>query len=109
LMFSSDADWQGNYTAADVTGINLWADEQVGTSLSLRIGFFGPGGWFYSTSGQTITNSTGGPDWTLLTFNLSAANFTYVPGSGGTAVFAATMAGVTRLEIFGGSGSITYH
>src|SRR5205807_7775993 len=71
--------------------------------------FFGPGGWFYSSTGQTSTNSTGGPDWTLLTFNLSAANFTYVPGSGGTAVFAATMAGVTRFEIFGGSGSITYH
>jgi hypothetical protein len=108
LMFTGDSDWLGNYTAVGVTGINFWADEQVGTSLNLRIAFFGPGGCFYS-AGQTITNSTAGPDWTLLTFTLSAANFTYAPGSGGTGIFAGTMADVTRFEIFGGSGSITFH
>ncbi len=106
-MLSSQSEWLGNYTAAGVTAITLWADNAAGSPLGLRIAFDGPGGWFYSAL-QTITDSTGGADWTLLSFNLAPANFTYATGSGGTANFADTMAGVTRLEIFGGASSVIY-
>lgn len=106
LMLSNQSEWLGNYTAAGVTAITLWADNAAGAPLGLRIGFDGPGGWFYSGP-QTITNATGGSDWTRLSFNLAPADFTYAAGSGGTANFASTMAGVTRFEIFGGNG-VTY-
>ena len=107
LMRSSLSEWLGNYTAAGVTGITLWADNAAGSPLGLRIAFDGPGGWFYSAP-QTITNSTGGADWTPLTFNLAPVNFTHATGSGGTADFASTMGNVTRFEIFGGAGPVIF-
>ncbi|MCX6972129.1 MAG: hypothetical protein NTV93_18535 [Verrucomicrobia bacterium] len=58
-----------------------YADNRAGSPLAVRIAFNGLGGWFYSGA-QTITNSTGGADWTLLSFSLDAGSFTYVSGSG---------------------------
>lgn len=107
LMLSSEAEWLGNYAAAGVSAISLWADNSAGDPLGLRIAFDGPGGWFYSGL-QTVTDSTGGADWTQLTYNLTAENFTYASGSGGTANFASTMAAVSRFEIFGGASAVLY-
>ena len=107
LMFSNQSEWLGNYNAAGITSINLAADNATGSPLAVRIAFDGPGGWFYSAP-QTITNSTAGADWTVLSFGLAPANFTYAAGSGGTANFASTMANVARFEIFGGTGLVTF-
>lgn len=107
LMWSDESDWLGNYTAAGVTGISFLADNQAGTALSLRIAFDGPGGWFFSGA-LTITDSTGGADWTPLSYTLSPGAFTHAGGSGGTGNFADTLSGVTRFEILGGAGAITY-
>ncbi len=108
LMFSAQADWIGNYTSAGVSGITFQADNQAGNPLAVRIAFSGPGGWFYSGA-QTITNSTGAADWTLLSYTLTSGSFTYLAGSGGTGSFTDTMSGVTRFEILGGASAIVYH
>lgn len=108
LMWSEQTDWLGNYTSAGITGLTLEADNQAGTPLAMRIAFDGPGGWFYSGA-QTVTNSTGGADWTLLSYTITSGSFTHVASSGGTGIFADTMSGVTRFEIFGGAGAIAYH
>ena len=103
LMWNSQSQWLGDYTAAGVTGINLWANVSAGTApVSMRIAFDGPGGWFYSAA-QSV-----GTGWNQYSFSLAATNFTYATGSGGTSLFSGTMAGVTRFEILSGGGSVTY-
>lgn len=103
LMWSDDGKWQGDYLAAGVTGISLWANVSAGTSpVSMRIAFDGPGGWFTSTA-QSV-----GAGWADYDFVLDAANFTHVVGSGGTGLFASTMGGVTRFEVLSGGGSVGY-
>lgn len=107
LMLTSHSDWLGNYNDADVTAVTFWADNAVGSSLGLRIAFNGPGGWFYSAP-QSVTDSTTSADWTQLSYNLISENFTYAEGSGGTGNFASTMESVTRFEIFGGPGAVSF-
>jgi len=103
LMWSDEAEWQGDYLSAGVTGINLWANVSAGTSpVSMRIAFDGPGGWFTS-SAQSV-----GAGWANYAFTLDSANFAYVSSSGGTGVLANTMASVTRFEILAGGGSVSY-
>jgi hypothetical protein len=102
LMFTSQSDWTGDYIAAGVSGISLWAEVTAGSNLGLRIGFDGPGGWFYS-EGQTVDAG-----WSQFIYLLTPDQFTYAAGSGGTASFNDTMSGVTRFEIFGGSGAVSY-
>jgi hypothetical protein len=103
LMWNGQSKWLGNYTAAGVTGISLWANVSAGTTpVSLRIAFDGPGGWFYSAA-QSV-----GAGWSEYSFSLTATNFTYATSSGGTTNFASTMSGVTRFEILAGGGSVTY-
>lgn len=103
LMWTTETEWQGNYTAAGATGIGLWANVSSGASpVNMRVAFDGPGGWFYSTA-QSVSSG-----WNSYTFFLNSSNFTYATGSGGTAVFSDTMSGVTRFEILAGSGSVTY-
>jgi len=102
LMWSDESKWQGDYLAAGVTGISLWANVSSGTSpVSLRVAFFGPGGWFYS-SAQSI-----GADWAPYSFDLTASNFLHVSDTG-TGSFLDTFSGVTRFEILAGGGIPTY-
>ena len=103
LMWNSQSQWLGDYTAAGVTGISLWANVNAGTApVSMRIAFDGPGGWFYSAA-QSV-----GAGWSQYSFSLAATNFTYATSSGGTTNFSSTMSGVTRFEVLAGGGSVTY-
>lgn len=103
LMWNDQPRWQGNYTAAGVTGISLAANVSSGSSpVSMRIAFDGPGGWFASSP-----VSVGG-GWNTYSFSLTQADFTHVASSGGTATFADTMADVTRFEVLSGTGAVGY-
>jgi hypothetical protein len=103
LMWNDEPKWLGDYIAAGVTGVNLWASVSAGAApLSMRIAFDGPGGWFFSAA-QSV-----GAGWNQYAFSLVATDFTYATSSGGTADFSATMADVTRFEILAGSGNVTY-
>ncbi len=103
LMWTSHADWTGNYLSAGITGISLWTNVSSGTSpVSLRVAFDGAGGWFYS-SALSI-----GSGWNAQLFSLNSANFTYAAGSGGTGLYNDTFSGVTRFEILAGGGAVSY-
>lgn len=103
LMWNDQPQWLGDYTNAGVTGIEVWTNLSSGTSpASLRIALNGPGGWFYSQP-QSVASG-----WALQSFDLTASNFTYVTGGGGTNSFIDTMAGVSRFEILAGAGSVGY-
>lgn len=103
LMWNDETTWQGDYTAAGVTGISLAANVTLGSSpVSMRIAFDGPGGWFASTP-----VSVGG-GWNTYLFSLTPAGFTHVPAGGGTGTFADTMAAVTRFEVLSGDGAVDY-
>ncbi|MFM9024114.1 MAG: hypothetical protein ACKON7_02025 [Planctomycetaceae bacterium] len=103
LMWNDQPRWQGNYTAAGVTGISLAANVSSGSSpVSMRIAFDGPGGWFSSAPVRV------GGGWNTYAFTLTQAGFSHVAGSGGTATFADTMAAVTRFEVLSGAGAVGY-
>jgi hypothetical protein len=103
LMWNDQTRWQGDYTAAGVTGISLAANVSAGSSpVSMRIAFDGPGGWFTSAP-----VSVGG-GWNTYSFSLTPAGFTHVAAGGGTGTFADTMAGVTRFEVLSGIGAVGY-
>lgn len=103
LMWTSHADWTGNYLSVGVTEISLWTNVSSGSSpVSLRVAFDGPGGWFYS-SALSI-----GSGWNAQLFSLNSANFTYAAGSGGSGLYNDTFSGVTRFEILAGGGAVSY-
>jgi len=103
LMWNDGAQWQGNYPSAGVTGISLAANVSVGSSpVGLRIAFDGPGGWFYSSPVSVVSG------WNTYSFPLSQSGFTHVAAGGGTGSFSATMAAVTRFEVFSGAGAVGY-
>lgn len=103
LMWNDGAKWQGNYTAAGVTGISLAANASSGSSpVSMRIGFDGPGGWFHSVP----VSVAGG--WNTYSFALTQPDFTHVAAGGGSGLFSDTMAAVARFEVFSGAGAVSY-
>lgn len=103
LMWTSHADWTGNYLSAGITAISLWTNVSSGSSpVSLRVAFDGAGGWFYSSA---LSISTG---WAAQLFALNSSNFTYATGSGGTGLYNETFSGVTRFEILAGGGAVSY-
>jgi hypothetical protein len=103
LMWNDGSQWQGNYPAAGVTGIDLWANVDSGTSpVSMRLAFGGPGGWFASDA-QSVASG-----WSTYSFGLEEGNFSYVSGSGGTGTFADTIGGVTRFEVLAGAAPPSY-
>lgn len=103
LMWNDQPRWQGDYTAAGVTGISLAANVSSGSSpVSMRIAFDGPGGWFASSP-----VSVGG-GWNTYSFSLIPAGFTHVAAGGGTGTFGDTMAAVTRFEVLSGTGAVGY-
>ena len=79
VMWNTQSQWTGDYTAAGVTGIDLFANVSSGTSPGdMRLAFNGPGGWFYSDP-QSV-----GSGWNSYSFALTDTAFTYTSGSGGT-------------------------
>jgi hypothetical protein len=103
LMWSDGTQWQGDYPAAGVTGIDLWANVDSGTSpVSMRIAFGGPGGWFASDP-QSVTTG-----WNNYSFPIEAGNFSSIAGSGGSGSFTDTIGGVSRFQILAGTGSLGY-
>lgn len=79
VMWNTQSQWTGDYTAAGVTGIDLFANVSSGTSpVDMRLAFNGPGGWFYSDP-QSV-----GSGWNSYSFALTDTAFTYTSGSGGT-------------------------
>jgi len=103
LMWNDQTRWQGDYTAAGVTGISLAANVSSGSSpVSMRIAFDGPGGWFTSSP----VSVSGG--WNTYSFSLTQAGFAHVAAGGGTGTFADTMAAVTRFEVLSGTGAVGY-
>ena len=103
LMWNAQPQWLGNYTSAGVTGISLWANVTSGSApVSLRIAFTGPGGWFASAPQSASAG------WSPFAFALTAGNFSYVAGSGGSGTFADTLGGVTRFEVLAGNGGVSY-
>ena len=97
LMFNNQPDWTGDYNSAGVTGIRFWvnADESNQSSLDLRVGFNGPGGFFISDS-QALTVADG---WVEMFYSLDVGNFTHVTASGGSGDLATTLSGVSNFQI----------
>lgn len=104
IMWSEQSDWTGDYTAAGVNQISLWADGRTGNDIQMWLGFDGPGGWFF-TPGQTIFTAD---DWKRFEFDIAASDLIYANNSGGSQIAADTLSNVTRFEIFAGSGSVSY-
>ncbi len=104
LTWSEQADWTGDYLAAGVSALSLWADGRTGEDVPLWVAFDGPGGWFVSAS-QTIATAD---DWERYEFDLTEAGLTHVAASGGTGVYADTLGDVTRFELLAGPGPIDY-
>jgi len=107
LVMWNDAQWTGDYMAAGVTGINLFADNRgdlVGgtDTIHLRIAFNGPGGWF-ATDPIALPEDVAGADWQPLSYSIGMADLTHV--SGGTGAFADTMGAVTRMQILADEGA----
>jgi hypothetical protein len=102
LMWSTEAQWIGNYAAAGVTGISFWANVTTGADINMRVAISGAGGVF-ATNAITLVAIDG---WTRYAFDLTAANMSYI--GGGTNDFASTLSNVNKLEIFGGAGSPVY-
>lgn len=104
LMLSDESDWTGDYTAAGVGGVSLWADGRTGDDTVLWLGFDGPGGWFF-TPGQLLVTAD---DWKRFDFDATADSLIYAAGSGGTGVAADTLSDVTQFEVFAGPGPVSY-
>ncbi|MEN1680665.1 MAG: PEP-CTERM sorting domain-containing protein [Planctomycetota bacterium] len=104
IMWSEESDWTGDYLAAGVEGISLWADGRTGDDIVFWLGFDGPGGWFF-TPGQTIVTDN---DWEKFSFDLDPSSLIYAANSGGTQVAEDTLANVNRFEIFAGNGGVSF-
>ncbi len=104
MVMWNDAQWTGDYLVAGVTRINLFADNRSGSGqvIDLRLAFNGPGGWFVTPAAPIVDTLFGVDEWQFLTFDLSAAGLTHVTGGSGS--YAATMGGVTRMEMISENG-----
>jgi hypothetical protein len=91
LLIFNTASWAGNYTAAGVTGLSVDIRNTGSNSLSFRLAFNGPGGWFV-TSAAPVAAFTG---WVHLEFDLHPSSLVRVEGSDA----ASTMAAVTEVRI----------
>ncbi|MEY3895178.1 MAG: hypothetical protein RLZZ214_697 [Verrucomicrobiota bacterium] len=83
--------WTGNYPAAGVSTIMADLRNSGSTSLSFRLAFNGPGGWFV-TAGSPVTAFSG---WNSKEFDIRPAALLPVGGSSA----AATLAAVSEMRI----------
>lgn len=104
LMWSQQSDWTGDYVAAGVDKVSLWADGRTGDDTILWLGFDGPGGWFF-TPGQFIVTAD---EFKRFEFDVAPDSLIYRSESGGTGVAADTMSDVGRFEIFTGPGPVSF-
>ena len=83
--------WTGNYPAAGVSTITVDLRNSGTTTLSFRLAFNGPGGWFV-TAASPVTAFSG---WNSKEFDVRASAL--VPAGGSSA--AATLAAVSEMRI----------
>lgn len=88
--------WQGNYTAAGVTGVSMWLNNLGATDLSLRL-------WLLSSTGASVTTAAvplpAGSGW-------QAASFSLLPGAlSGQGTGFASLDDVDELRLFHATGA----
>lgn len=91
LVVYSQSDWIGSYTSENITSLAISIRNGGSTSLSMRLAFNGPGGWFV-TPAQSVAAFTG---WNPLSFDVRP---TSLASAGGTNA-SQTMAGVTETRV----------
>ena len=84
-FFNENAEWTGDYTIGDVTGITASANNQGSSDIVLRVALDGAGGQFVTTEGVTLSS---GSDWQEVAFSIEAADLTAVGGTDVTATLA---------------------
>ncbi len=92
-------DWLGDYTAAGVSAISFWANNQTGADRNFWISFEGPGGDFVT---EAIV-LPGNGQWTQYTVDLSSLS--YFSGSGGTGNLSDTLGNVSRVAMLADDSS----
>jgi hypothetical protein len=108
LASRNQTQWGGDFLAAGVTAVEFDANVfATSDPIALRIGIYGPGGFFSSSNATSITS--GG--WSHYVISLTESDLTYAPGSGpggtlppGTGVFADTLSAVTKFVVRHDSG-----
>lgn len=91
-VFNSSGDWTGDYNAANITAIRLFARNTGFQDLTLRLRLQGPGGNFITTSALTLPTSSS------QTFEFSLAPDDLTPFDPTNA--AATLGNVTRVWLY---------
>jgi hypothetical protein len=91
LLIFNTSSWTGNYTAAGITGITADMRNTGTNTLSFRLAFNGPGGWFV-TPASPVAAFTG---WVQLEFDIRPFSLLNLEGSDA----AATMAAVSQMRI----------
>lgn len=108
LASKNQTQWGGDFLAAGVTAVEFDANVFVTSDpIALRIGIYGPGGFFSSSNTTPITS--GG--WNHYVIGLTESDLTYAPGSGpggtlppGTGIFADTLSAVSKFVVRHDSG-----
>jgi len=100
MVFWNDAQWTGDYIAAGVSEIQLFADNRSnnGQQIDLRLALNGNGSWFVTD----IVLLADGSGWTPVTFGIEPGDLTFAAGTNDAA---AALANITRLEILSDSGA----
>jgi hypothetical protein len=91
LLIFNTSSWTGNYTAAGITGIAANMRNTGTNTLSFRLAFNGPGGWFV-TPASPVAAFTG---WVQMEFDIRPTSLLNLEGSDA----AATMAAVSQMRI----------
>lgn len=92
-VFYNNLQWTGNYNAAGVGAITLFANNLGATTLHLRVAIEGNGNRFGST---TATSLAPGSGWTFVAFDLTGVSLTRLQGSG---TLESTLASVSEVRI----------
>jgi hypothetical protein len=100
LASRNETQWGGDFLAAGVTAIEFDANVIVTSHpISLRIGVFGPGGFFVSSHPTPITSGA----WNHYVIGLTESDLEYLigagPGGSGTGVFADMLSAVTKFVV----------
>jgi hypothetical protein len=97
LLVFNTSSWTGNYTAAGITGITADMRNTGTNTLSFRLAFYGPGGWFV-TPASPVAAFTG---WVLLEFDVRPSSLVNLEGTDA----AATLAAVSQMRILHSSAA----
>jgi hypothetical protein len=97
LVVFNNTLWTGNYTAAGITGIAADLRNTGTNTLSFRLAFNGPGGWFV-TPAAPVAAFTG---WTRQEFTVNPVSLVSAGGNDA----AATLADVSELRILHSSAA----